>query len=74
MDEPATIAWKYAANLICEEDLPMLAAHLLAALPRLSFTARPGRPFPARAPSRDPPALRTHHGGVRDPDPGLRDR
>ncbi|MFJ1732956.1 hypothetical protein [Streptomyces sp. NPDC088254] len=31
MDEPATIAWKYAANLICEEDLPMLAAHLLAA-------------------------------------------
>lgn len=31
MDQPATIAWKYEANLICEEDLPMLAAHLLAA-------------------------------------------
>lgn len=31
MDQPATIAWKYEANLIREEDLPMLAAHLLAA-------------------------------------------
>ncbi|MDH6522697.1 hypothetical protein M2163_000795 [Streptomyces sp. SAI-135] len=29
MDEPATIAWKYVANLISVEDLPMLAAHLL---------------------------------------------
>jgi hypothetical protein len=31
MDQPATVAWKYAANLICVEDLPMVAAHLLAA-------------------------------------------
>jgi hypothetical protein len=31
MDQPATLAWKYAASLIYEEDLPMLAAHLLAA-------------------------------------------
>ncbi|MFF9623809.1 hypothetical protein [Streptomyces griseosporeus] len=31
MDQPATLAWKYAASLIHEEELPMLAAHLLAA-------------------------------------------
>ncbi|MDH6229158.1 MULTISPECIES: hypothetical protein [Streptomyces] len=31
MDQPATIAWKYMASLIRVEDLPMVAAHLLAA-------------------------------------------
>ncbi|MFF2214054.1 hypothetical protein [Streptomyces antibioticus] len=31
MDQPATLAWKYAASLIRVEDLPMVAAHLLAA-------------------------------------------
>ncbi len=31
MDQPATIAWKYAASLIRVEDLPMVAADLLAA-------------------------------------------
>jgi hypothetical protein len=31
MDQTAAIAWKYAASLICEEDLPMVAANLLAA-------------------------------------------
>ncbi|MFE8015135.1 hypothetical protein ACFU3O_20645 [Streptomyces antibioticus] len=31
MDQPATLAWKHAASLIRVEDLPMVAAHLLAA-------------------------------------------
>lgn len=31
MDQPATVAWQYVARLIFPEDLPMAAAHLLAA-------------------------------------------
>jgi hypothetical protein len=31
MDQPATVAWQYVVRLIFPEDLPMVAAHLLAA-------------------------------------------